>query len=988
MLRFGLLGPLVVYGGTGLTPVAGLKVRVLLAALLLQANRVVPKDALKNAMWGDRLPSSVEASFANHATRLRRILSATGDKRLLTVAPGYQLLVREGELDVEVFEGRAHAAGLAHRAGDWRKVRAESEAALSLWRGEPLADLAPFSEYRAPSLRVHQLDEARLQVHEWAFDADLHLGRHREICAELAALAAEHPLREALHRQLMLALHRSGRQADAFEVFHALRRSLVDELGAEPGAAVHQAYRELLDQDRGPEQEQGPEAEPDRAPPARSPSHGPVPVPAPVAVPRPWRAGAAAAACPYQLPPSIPEFTGREAETTALLELLRQPVPRPDEDDADGDGAACGSEGHRTTAASLRPVVISGMGGIGKTALAVHVTRLVRDAFPDGVLYADLRGFSSGGARSAHDLLARFLADLGVRPDVLPDDTDDRATLFRAAVEGRRILLVLDNARDATQVAPLLPPDGPGAALITSRHLLADVPGVTMVPLGPLGPDEQLTLLSRLCGAGRITDEPAALADILTACGGLPLALRIVGGRLASRPSWPLALLAERLTPHRGRLQALAMGSVAVRHTFDMSYLAMRASDNDLEREAARAFRLLGLWQPHAVTTRSAAALLGATEYDAAAALELLVDANLVHSPEPDAYALHDLLGEYAAQRAAEDVTGAEQESAILRLLSWYARAVAAACAVASHETQSPPPLAGPRDPGLPAFTEEADALAWTKRELPAIREAITRAGVLGRSDIAWRLAVGLFGYATTHWWTGEWDACLRQAMDIALAHDDTLARAWLHRRIAVAHGMADRNEQCLEHLNTSLGFFTDAGDELAQASILGNLSGLYVQIGDAERGIAHAERSYELYRNVGNAASEALALSRIADAQEMCGEHALAAAYHQKVIEVLREQRHGVFLATSLTKLGDIHRQLGRREAALEAQTEALAIRQRMNDLGGTADCLAFMARTHHRFGEWDAARACWEQCLDLGLRHGMTQHIERSRAGLAELP
>ncbi|WP_301364351.1 AfsR/SARP family transcriptional regulator [Streptomyces xanthophaeus] len=950
------------HDGTELTPVAGLKVRVLLAALLLQADRVVPKDALKEAMWGERLPSSVEASFANHATRLRRILSATGDNRLLTVAPGYQLRVRDGELDVEVFETRARAAGLAHHAGDWHTVRTESDAALALWRGEPLADLSPFSEHRAPSLRVHQLAEARLQVREWAFDADLHLGRHREICTELAALAAENPLREALHRQLMLALHRSGRQADAFEVFHALRRSLVDELGTEPGAAVHQAYQELLEQEQNQEQEQ----ERDPAPPARGPSRG----------------TGTGASSPYQLPPSVAEFTGREAEAATVAGLLRRPVTLPDDD---GEGG--GSDGHRT-AAPLRPVVITGMGGIGKTALAVHVARLVRDEFPDGTLYADLRGFSSGGARCAHDLLARFLADLGVRPAVLPDDTDDLATLYRTAVEGRRILLVLDNARDATQVGPLLPPDGPGAALITSRHLLAEVPGVRMVPLRPLGPDEQLTLLSKLCGADRITDEPAALADILTACGGLPLALRIVGGRLASRPSWPLALLAERLTPHRGRLQALAMGSVAVRHTFDMSYLAMRASGNDLEREAARAFRLLGLWQPHAVTTRSAAALLGTTEHDAAAALELLVDANLVHSHEPDAYALHDLLGEYAAQRAAEEVTAPEQESAILRLLTWYARAVARACAVASHESQSPPPLDGPQDPALPAFAEEAGALAWTKRELPAIREAITRAGVLGRSDIAWRLAVGLFGYATTHWWTGEWDACLRQAMDIATAHDDRLGRAWLHRRIAVAHGMANRNEQCLRHLNASLGFFTDAGDELAQASILGNVSSLYVQIGDAERGLAHAERSYELYRKVGNAASEALALSRIADAQEMRGEHDLAAAYHQKVIEALREQRHGVFLATSLTKLGDIHRQLGRREAALEAQTEALAIRRRMNDLGGTADCLAFMARTHHQFGEWDAARACWEQCRDLGLRHGMTQHIERSRAGLAALP
>ncbi|MGW2176827.1 AfsR/SARP family transcriptional regulator [Streptomyces sp. NPDC001732] len=956
MLRFGLLGPLVVHDGTELRPVRGLKVRVLLAALLLQANRVVSKDALQEAMWGDQLPSSVEASFANHATRLRRLLVPTGAERLLTVAPGYQLLVADGDLDIEVFEARVRAAGLAHQAGDWHKVREESEAASALWRGAPLADLAPFRDHRTPSLRVHQLDQLRLQVREWGFDAGLHFGNHREILPELAVLAAENPLREELHRQLMLALHRTGRQAEAFEVFHTLRRSLVDELGAEPGPAVRQSYQELLSQEQ--------------APAARTRSQAPSPKPEDGAAPRP----------PYQIPSSVPEFTGREAETDMAVALLRRTATRHDSD-SNGNG------GRGSAPAPLRPVVISGMGGIGKTALAVHVARLVQDDFPDGTLYADLRGFSSGGARSAHDLLARFLADLGARPAALPDDTDDRAALFRSAIAGRRVLLVLDNAGDAAQVTPLLPPHGPGAVLVTSRHLLAELPGVEMMPLHPLHPDEQLTLLSRLCGADRIAHEPAALADILAACGGLPLALRIVGGRLSSRPSWPLALLAERLAPDRGRLQALTMGAVAVRHTFDMSYRAICDSGNAPEREAARAFRLLGLWKPHTFTTQSATALLGVAECDAAATLELLVDANLVHNPGPGRYALHDLLGEYAAQRATEEEPVRDREAATARMLTWYARAVGAACAVASHESQSPPPLDEPEGPALPRFAEDADAIEWTERELPTIREAITRAGETGRSDLAWRLAAGLFGYATTRWWTGEWDACLRQAMDIAVAHGDTLGQAWLHRRTAVAHGMAYRNEQCLEHLHKALGFFTDAGDVLAQASILGNMSGLYVQAGDAARALVHAERSHELYRSARSARSEALALSRIADAQELLGEHALAAMYYQKVIEALREQRHNVFLATSLTKLGDIQRQLGDREAALEAQTEALAIRQRMNDLGGTADCMAFMARTHQHFGEQDAARARWEQCLELASCHGMTQHIEASRAGLTTL-
>lgn len=952
VLRFGLLGPLVVHDGEALRPVTGLKARALLAALLLAPNRVVSKDALMDAMWDGQLPSSAGASFANHATRLRRILATTGAERLRTVAPGYQLLVAEGELDTEVFQARAHAAGAAHRAGDWDTVRAASEAALALWRGTPLSDLPGFREQRAPSLRVHQLDQLRLQVREWAFDAGLGLGHHRQILGELSVLAAENPLREELHRLLMVALHRTGRQAEAFEVFHTLRRELVDELGTEPGAAVRRTYQELLTGEGSPA-------------PAAARESGPEVVTARV---------------PYQIPSSVPEFTGREAEAAALVRLLQRAAGGPDREA--GDAAAGAPE-------PLRPVVVSGMGGIGKTALAVQAARLVRGDFPDGTLYADLRGFSGGGPRSAHDLLARFLDDLGARPAALPDDTDDRAALFRSAVAGRRVLLVLDNARDAAQVAPLLPPHGPSAVLVTSRHLLAELPGVELLPLQPLRAEEQVALLARMCGSVRIDREPEALAGILAACGGLPLALRIVGGRLASRPSWPLALLAERLAPSPGRLRALAMGAVTVRDTFDMSYLAIRDSGNASERDAARAFRLLGVWKPHTFGVGSAAALLGVSEGEAAAALELLVDANLVHSPEPGRYTLHDLLGEYAAARAAEEEPAAERERAFVRMLTWYARAVAAAGAAASHETQSPPPLDGPHTgPGLPEFTDDAQAIEWTGTELPVIREAIGRAGRIGRSDIAWRLATGLFGYATTHWWTGEWDACLRQAMEIAVAHDDVLGQAWLHRRIAVAHGMAMRNELCLEHLRAALGFFADAGDVLAQASIVGNMSAVYAQSDHPEQALEHAERSYELYRQSAGARGEALALSRIADAHDVLGNHELAVAYHRKVVAMLRAQRHGVFLATSLTNMGASLRQLGERDEALAAQTEALAIRREMGDAGGTADCLAFMARTHVHFGDHRAARTAWEQCLELGLRHNMAQHIEASREGLAQLP
>jgi tetratricopeptide (TPR) repeat protein len=287
----------------------------------------------------------------------------------------------------------------------------------------------------------------------------------------------------------------------------------------------------------------------------------------------------------------------------------------------------------------------------------------------------------------------------------------------------------------------------------------------------------------------------------------------------------------------------------------------------------------------------------------------------------------------------------------------------------------------------LPEFADGDEAIRWTERELPAVRDALTRAGELGRSDIAWRLAVGLFGHASTHWWTGEWDACLEQAMDIARRHDDRLGQAWLHRRTAVAHGMAYRNEACLEHLRIALGLFTERADLAAQASILGNMSAVYLQIEDSEQALAHAERSRDLYRATRNTKGEALLLSRIADVHKMRGEPDRAAADYRRVIDLIRGSGHGVFLATALTNYGDTLRVLGDRDKAFEVLAEALSIRLRMNDQGGTADCLVFTARAHHHFGEWDAARETWESCLELARRHDLGMRIDECLEGLKAL-
>ncbi|GLX49695.1 regulatory protein AfsR [Streptomyces hygroscopicus subsp. hygroscopicus] len=946
MPTFGLLGPLLVRDGAEERAVGGHKSRVLLAALLLAANRPVSKDALKEALWSGRPPASADASLFNHLTRLRRQLAFLGDEpqRITAVPNGYRLYVAEGEFDVEVFRRHVAAARAAHVRQEWDAAADLSAAALALWRGEPLAGLPEFDD-AGPVVR--QLLEMRLQALEWGFDAALALGRHPEVIGQLTALVAEHPLREAFHRQLMLALRGAHRQAEALEVYARLRATLAEELGVDPSAAVRAAYQEVLASDA----------------PAR------VPVPAPAGAP----AEPSAPAFPslHQLPADTGLFTGRTAEVARLAALLRP-----------GTAAGGGAPGR-----TPRPVVVSGMGGVGKTALTVHVAHLLHADYPDGQLYADLRGFGPGGRRGPRDLLVRFLSDLGVQEASLPEDTDDCAAVFRTVLAHRRMLLVLDNARDAAQVLPLLPGSGGCAVVVTSRHTLTDLPAAVPLPLPPLTPADQEMLLVALCGTERVRGEPEAAAEIMALCGGLPLALSVIGGRLASRPAWPLSLLADRLSSGTGRLPELAVGSLDVEATIGMSYVAMRDSDLPQERAVARAFRLLGVWPEHEVTPHAAAALLALPVRDTARLLDLLTDVHLVQSPAPERYGMHDLLGEYAAERVRVEEPERQREHAELRLLTWYVAAVENASRITVGETQPPPPLTEQPAQPLPPFADAHSALAWYVRELPAIQHAITRAGALGRSDIAWRLAVGLFGYGDTYWWTGIWDTALRSALEIAVAHGDTTGQAWLYRRIAVAHGMAYRNEECLENLGTALELFEQAGDITAQASILGNMSALHVQAKRAEPGLVYALRSQELYRQLDLPDSEVLVLGRIADALQLAGDYAGAVEQHRRRLPLQRALGRPTALATLLTNYGAALQHLGERAQAFAALDEALAIRRQLGDYGGEADCLVVTARAHHHFGEWEAARACWQASLDLSRFHLLPQRVQECVEGLATL-
>ncbi|GAA1952775.1 AfsR/SARP family transcriptional regulator [Kitasatospora viridis] len=928
---FALLGPLAVLDPDGrAVPLRSAKARTMLAALLLSANRVLTRERLTAELWGERVPATAGASLNNLAMRLRRLLEEQTAARLDTAPGGYLLRVAPGELDVDEQAARLDLARQAWARQDWPAVSSHSAAAAALWRGEPLADLAADGVRAA----ARQLTEAHLQALEWHAEAELRLGNHAALLPELSSRTAQFPLHEVFHGHLILALQRSGRQAEALLAFERVRGALAEELGADPGQALRELHQALLTGDPALLRVGQESAAPTGEGAAGAEETG-------QAVARP----AAGRPTPSQLPADTAEFTGRAEQVKALVELL---APQPED-------------------TGPRIAVVTGMSGIGKTALAVHAARLLHDRFPGGRLFADLHGFGLGTSQDPHDLLGRFLGDLSDAPAgpgvPIPGDTDGRAALLRTLLTGRQVLIVLDNARDAAQVLPLLPGSAGCSVLITSRNVLPDLPGGHRLVLEPLDEAEQREMLAAFCGADRIRAEAGEAARILDACAGLPLALRIVGAKARVRPGWPLRTLAEQLDGGGDRLQALATGSLSVQASFAAGYGMLRDSGDAREREAARVFRLLGRWHGDGLTAEAVAALVDGPVGRTTELLGLLGDVHLVQNPAPGRYRFHDLVGEYAAERLAAEEPAAVAEAALLRLLGWYtAASQAASSTIAPGMAAGPAFTAGPPD-RVPHFADAAQALAWCVRELPNLREAIGRAALGPRPDLAWRLALNLFGYATTYWWTGVWDDCLHQALATARAHGDREGRAWVLFRLGVAHRLAYRYQDSLARLLECLPHFESQPDLEARAGVYANLSRAYGGTGRPAEALDYAHRALDLFRRSGSARSEAPLLSGLAAAHRAAGDYPAAEAVCRQVLAICRELGYLTNVAIALEELGDTLRALGRRDEALASLAEALTLRRQVGDTGGAADTLVATGWIHAHFGESAAARACFDE-------------------------
>jgi DNA-binding SARP family transcriptional activator/tetratricopeptide (TPR) repeat protein len=741
-----VLGPVQVRAAGRAITLDGPITEALLAVLAVDADRIVPVHALVDAGWDTDPPATVRRQVRNRLARLRAALLNAGFPPTVITAQGTGfVLSTEGvDLDLARFHHGVRRAADATEPSD---AVVALRAALDLWRGPAFAGLD------SPRLLAlsDQLAEQRLSLWERCFDLELQLGRHPDVVAELVGLHALHPAREALAGQLMLAYHRCGRQVDALNVFARTRAHLAEEFGVTPGELLCRLHQDIL--------QDSPRLRLSNVDARRSVTRG-----------------------VNQLPMLTPTFVGRSEEVGIVLSVLRTP----------------GAEGPRI-------VALSGMAGIGKTTLAVSAARQCAGDFPDGCLYADLRGVNARPAEPI-GVLGAFLRSLGVAPSHIPHDGGERAVLFRERTADRRILIVLDNAHGESQVRPLIPGTPTCAVLITSRPTLAGLDTTATVELPPLTTVESTQLLSTVVGADRLRQEPDAVQSLVTACAGLPLAVRIVAARLAHQRDLDLRRFAASMHDRSQTLPAMRVGDLDVHATFMLSYRQLSAAASGLLDRLGVSFQL-------DYSERTLGALSGS---DVGAAIQELTNAHLmdpVRADEPR-YRLHDLVRAFAATRASEALPEHEAYAAVEHLVVWYLDAVNTA---ARFERGGLDPAAIATPAGIPLrFESFAEAVAWFDDEAANLAAAVVEASRRGWHELTWKLAFALRVFFQSRHLLDEWLTVIELGLDAARAIGDVHAEARLlegltqihfsHREYAASQAASSRAQQLYDRAGDRIG--------------------------------------------------------------------------------------------------------------------------------------------------------------------------------------
>jgi DNA-binding SARP family transcriptional activator/tetratricopeptide (TPR) repeat protein len=898
--------------------------RCVLAALLADANRMVSVDQLIDRVWADRPPLRARESLYSYLSRLRRSL-AGGGLEIERLAGGYVPRVDADVVDLHRFRRLVAAA---REAGE-DEASALLEEALGLWRGDALADVdTPWADDLRRALGAErwaaELDHADLRLRQ---------GRHAELVPELTAVAGEHPLDERLAGQVVLALYRCGRQADALDHYAQLRQRLVRELGADPSPPLRELHQRILRGDR-------------------ELSAAPAAAPADVE------------AVPHQFPAPPASFIGRADELAALTAATGR--------DAD--------EGRVVQVSAL-----AGAGGVGKTWLVLHWAHVHRDRFPDGRLFADLHGFSSAGAPLAPAVVVRgFLAALGVAPSRVPPDPDAQAALYRTLVAGKRMLVVLDNAADAGQVIPLLPGDSACTTVVTSRRHLAPLItryGARHLQLDMLTHGEARALLTERLGAARLAAEPRAAEDLIGLCGRYPLALAIMSRHACTRPHIPLAEFAAELRDLG--LDALDHEDPTVSLPTVLSW-SLRA----LTSEQRTVFALLGIAPGPDIGLPAAAALAGLPPRRTGRVLSMLEEASLLSRRPGGRYAMHDLIRDYATTTAERELGRDEREAALRRVVGHYLHtAHAADRRVDPHRqvVRLEPPAPGTEPHPLP---DDSAAMAWFDTEHANVLAAQRTAADLAWHAAVWQLAWGLHTFQNRRGMLHDRHAVWRAALDAAthLADPAVLSRA--HRLLADVFANLRRHDDAVEHLGTAVSLAERHEDRTEQGLAQHGLSWVWQLRGDDRRALAHATRALALFRTLDRPVWEARELNQVGWLSAQVGELAAARTHCEAALAL--HQRHGDSHAEAdtLDSLGYVEFSTGHHPLAIDYYQRALALYRDRGNTFQVADTLDRLGGPHAALGHHDHARAVWAEALERYEQQGRAQDAERVRRQLDALP
>ncbi|HEV2373902.1 MAG TPA: BTAD domain-containing putative transcriptional regulator [Streptosporangiaceae bacterium] len=900
--------------------------QAVLAVLLAELNRVVSIESLVDRVWGYNPPTTARNTLYAHVARLRRALPASAGILLSRRGPGY--IVEADPEVVDLYRFRRLAAD-ARAADDDRAANGLFAEALGLWRGPAFAGLAsPWLD----GLRVAADDEF-LAVTVSHNDVRLRLGQHLELLGDLRRLTAAHPLDERLVGQLVLAAYRSGYRAEALDQYHQMRTRLSDELGVGPGPQLRCRYEQVLRDD-----------------PVLA---GPVPQ-----HPR------ATGQVPAQLPHELSDFTGRHAELEALRALFADTGP--------------------ANAIALISA-IDGLPGVGKTALAVKFAHEVGGAFPDGQLHIDLRGFDpERGPVRADDALGYLLRGIGVPPEQVPLELDDKVGLYRSLLAEKRILIVLDNAATTDQVRPLLPGRGGTLTLVTSRNRLSGLvarDGARRITLGVLSTSEAAELLRRVVGHSRVSAEPDSASELARLCGHLPLALRLAAERAASCPSLSLSALADELMTERHRLDVLAVDDPAssMRAVFWWSY-------RQLPPAAARMFRILSLHPGPDISLHGAAALSGTPLTLARQQLGALTNTHLIEQDAPGRYHFHDLLRVYAAELALAEEPAQERRLAMRRVIGWYLHT--ADVAGRALVPQRRHPAFEPLDPSCTplGLASHSEALEWCDAERANLVAVACQAHQIGSHQAAWKLPIMLWGYFTLRKPWADWLAMLQTGLEAAHQIGDMHGECAIVNNLGVLYNDRHQPTVAMTYYQRALELSRETGDSYAEVTAFNNLSSVCRNLARLSEASDYASQALLLARKIEDRWGECWAQNTLG---EICCDSKRfedALNHTRQALVLSREIGHRHDEGSALHTLGETNWRCHRFEAAQADLEQALAIRREISDRQGTAHTLTVLGEVMQHTGRAEEARHYWQEAVAIHEDLGEAQAAQL-RARLAEL-